>query len=93
MSLGFHRDSLLNLYEVAAAAAGNQEDSKENLNDGHDEFDDDDEAVMMDHDVEEEDDFVVFRRIEDQPVLAGSGLLVKDAPHRDVNNVAADEKN
>lgn len=91
MSLGFHRDSLLNLYEVAAAVADNQEDSKENLNDGHDEFDDDDEAVMMDHDVEEEDDFVVFRRIEDQPVLAGSGLLVKDAPHRDVNNVAADD--
>lgn len=91
MSLGFHRDSLLNLYEVAAAAAGNQEDSKENLNDGHDEFDDDDEAVMMDHDVEEEDDFIVFRRIEDQPVLAGSGLLLKDVPHRDVNNVAADD--
>jgi len=94
MSLGFHRDSLLNLYEVAAAAAaaGDQEDSKENLNDCQDEFEDDDEALIMDDDDEdEEDEFVVFRRVEDQPVLAGSGLLMKDAPHQNVDTTALDD--
>lgn len=81
MSLGLHRDSLTNLYEVAGAA---QEDSKENITfAGHEEYDDDDLLLIdQEEEEEEEEEFAVFRRVEDQPVLVGSGLL-KDSPSKE----------